>query len=114
MEYEDNTRVPFFLGLLYESVIFSDLLRCKASQYSSELYIQVSRFRPSLKEKKDPQGRGEGVPTDLRGELTESQLRNLKNLAKRRLQEVLTKSKNMKRQFAELCDSLSRLVGSSV
>ena len=56
-------------------------------------------------EKEDPRGRGEGVPTDRRGELTESQLRKSKNLAKRRLQKILTKSKNMKRQFAELCES---------
>ena len=55
-------------------------------------------------EKKDPRGRGEGVPTNLRGELKESQLRKSKNLAKKRLQKVLTKSKNMKRHFAELCE----------
>ena len=43
--------------------------------------------------KHDPRGSGEGVPTDLRGELTETQLRKSKNLAKRRLQKVLTECK---------------------
>ena len=48
---------------------------------------------------------GEGFPIDLRGELTESKPRKSKNLAKRRLQKVPTKSKNMKRHFAEFCES---------
>ena len=52
---------------------------------------------PGLK-KQDPRGSGEGVPTDLRGELTESQLRKSKNLAKRRLQKVLTKNKKIKKE----------------
>ena len=56
-------------------------------------------------DKKTHEGEGGRVPTDLRGELTESQLRKSKNVAKRRLQKVLTKSKNMKRHFAELCES---------
>ena len=55
--------------------------------------------------KRDSRKGGEGVPTDLRGKLTESQLRKSKNLAKRRLQKILTKSKNMKRQFAERSES---------
>ena len=59
---------------------------------------------PGLKEQ-DPRGSGEGVPTDLRGELTESQLRKSKNLAKRRLQKVRTKSKKRKRQKAEPSES---------
>ena len=46
--------------------------------------------------KKDPRGRGEGVPTDLWGELTESQLRKSKHLAKRRLQKNFTKFKAKK------------------
>ena len=44
---------------------------------------------------------GEEVPTDLKGELTESQLRKSENLAKRRLQKVLTKSKKKTRHCAE-------------
>ena len=55
--------------------------------------------------KHDPRGSGEGVPTDLRGKLTESQLRKSKNLAKRRLQKGHTKSKKRKRQNAEPCES---------
>ncbi len=55
--------------------------------------------------KQDPRRSGEGVPTDLRGELTESQLRKSKNLAKRRLQKVLTKCKKTKRQTDEPCES---------
>ena len=55
--------------------------------------------------KHDSRGGGEGVPTDLRGKLTESQLRKSKNLAKRRLQKVLTKSKKRKRHSAEPCES---------
>ena len=39
---------------------------------------------------------GEGVPTDLRGKLTESQLRKSKNLAKRRRQKNRTKSRAKK------------------
>ena len=58
--------------------------------------------------KRPTKERGGGVPTDLRGELTESKLRKSKNLAKRRLQKVLTKSNNMKRHFAELCESDTR------
>ena len=54
--------------------------------------------------KHDPRGSGEGVPTDLRGKLTESQLRKSKNLAKRRLQKVRTKSKKRKRHSAEHCE----------
>ena len=41
--------------------------------------------------KHDSRGGGEGVPTDLRGKLTESQLRKSKNLAKRRRQKNRTK-----------------------
>ena len=48
---------------------------------------------------------GEEVPTDLKGELTESQLRKSENLAKRRLQKALTKSKTKKRHCAEPCES---------
>ena len=59
---------------------------------------------PGLKEQ-DPLGSGEGVPTDLRGELTESQLRKSKNFAKRRLQKVLTKGKKRKRHSAEHSES---------
>ena len=53
----------------------------------------------------DPRGSGEEVPTDLRGELTESQRRKSTNVAKRRLQKVLTKNKKRKRQNAEPCES---------
>ena len=45
---------------------------------------------------RDPRETGEGVPTDLRGELTESQLRKSKNLAKRRRQTNFTKFKAKK------------------
>ena len=55
--------------------------------------------------KKTHEGEGGRVPTDPRGELTESKLRVSKKMAKRRLQEVLTKSKHMRRHFAELCES---------
>ena len=48
---------------------------------------------PGLK-KHDPRGSGEGIPTDLRGKLTESQLRKSKNLAKKRRQKVRKKSKD--------------------
>ena len=46
--------------------------------------------------KQDSRGGGEGVPTDLRGKLTESQLRKSKNLAKRRRQTNFTKFKAKK------------------
>ena len=46
--------------------------------------------------KQDSRGGGEGVPTDLRGKLTESQLRKSKNLAKRRRQKNRTKSRSKK------------------
>ena len=46
--------------------------------------------------KHDSRGGGEGVPTDLRGKLTESQQRKSKNLAKRRRQTNFTKCKAKK------------------
>ena len=46
--------------------------------------------------KHDSRGGGEGVPTNLRGKLTESQLRKSKNLAKRRRQTNFTKFKAKK------------------
>ena len=46
--------------------------------------------------KRDSRKGGEGVPTDLRGKLTESQLRKSKNLAKRRRQTNFTKWKAKK------------------
>ena len=46
--------------------------------------------------KRDSRKGGEGVPTDLRGKLTESQLRKSKNLAKRRRQTNFTKFKAKK------------------
>ena len=46
--------------------------------------------------KRDSRKGGEGVPTDLRGKLTESQLRKSKNLAKRRRQTNFTKLKAKK------------------
>ena len=46
--------------------------------------------------KRDSREGGEGVPTDLRGKLTESQLRKSKNLAKRRRQKNRTKSRSKK------------------
>ena len=46
--------------------------------------------------KRDSREGGEGVPTDLRGKLTESQLRKSKNLAKRRRQTNCTKFKAKK------------------
>ena len=46
--------------------------------------------------KHDSRGGGEGVPTDLRGKLTESQLRKSKNLAKKRRQKNRTKSRAKK------------------
>ena len=46
--------------------------------------------------KHDSRGGGEGVPTDLRGKLTESQLHKSKKLAKRRRQKNRTKSRAKK------------------
>ena len=46
--------------------------------------------------KRDSREGGEGVPTDLRGKLTESELRKSKNLAKRRRQTNCTKFKAKK------------------
>ena len=57
--------------------------------------------------KRDSREGGEGVPTDLRGKLTESQLRKSKNLAKRRRQTNFTKFKAKKgsEKKAEPCES---------
>ena len=73
---------------------------------NAKLFDKVPRnlYLPGLK-KHDSRGSGEGVPTDLRGKLTESQLRKSKNLAKRRLQKVRTKSKKRKRLKAEPSES---------
>ena len=46
--------------------------------------------------KQDSRGGGEGLPTDLRGKLTESPLRKSKKLAKRRRQKNRTKSRSKK------------------
>ena len=93
---DDNTKVPFGRVDCKPNVLCSDFLRCQTLRQSSKESVQGSRVLRGLK-KQDSRGGGEGVPTDLRGKLTESQLRKSKNLAKRRLQK--------KRHSAEPCES---------
>ena len=82
----------------------SDFLRFKTPPICFKVYVQSAWLCPGLitRPKREEGG---GVPTDPGGELTESKIRKSKILAKRRLEKVLTKSNNMKRQFAELCES---------
>ena len=87
MEYEDNTRVPFFLGLLYESFLFSAFLRCKASQYSSKLYVQVSRFWRSLKKEGPTRERGRG-PNRPKGRANGEPTTKLENFSEKAAAEV--------------------------
>ena len=72
--YDDNTKVPFGRVDCKPNVLCSDFLRCQTLRQSSKESVQGSRWLRGLK-KRDSRKGGEGVPTDLRGKLTESQLR---------------------------------------
>ena len=68
---------------------------CRNKTHGSKEAVRGSRLLRGL-QKQDSRGDGEGVPTDLRGRLTESPLRKSKNLAKRRRQRNRTKSRSKK------------------
>ena len=93
--YDDNIGVPFGRVDCKPTVLCSDFLRCQTLRQCSKESVQGSRVLRGWK-KQDSRGGGEGVPTDLRGKLTESQLRKSKNLAKRRRQTNVTKFKAKK------------------
>ena len=93
LRYDDNIRIPFGRVDCKPNVLCSDFLRCQTLRHSSKESVQGSRLLRGLK-KQDSREDGEGVPTDLRGKLTESPLRKSKNLAKRRRQRNRTKSRS--------------------
>ena len=95
LRYDDNIRIPFGRVDCKPNVLCSDFLRCQTLRHSSKESVQGSRLLRGLK-KQDSREDGEGVPTDLRGKLTESPLRKSKNLAKRRRQRNRTKSRSKK------------------
>ena len=104
MEYEDNYKGSLFFTR-FSDKRSSFFLIPEMQDPSTRFQVIFTSYEVSSGcDKKDPRGRREGVPTDLWGEQTESQLRKSKSLAKRRLQKIPTKSKKMKRNCAEPCE----------